>query len=120
MLLIKQFTGFAIVGVVATAIDYFIFCLLLFFAFQPLLANLVAFSIASAIGLHFNTKNVFSKSYSARLVVSYYLVQIAGLLSTSLLLYFLDGVYRPELLKLIAIMIVPVQTFLLNKFLVFK
>ena len=120
MLLFKQFTGFAIVGLIASGLDYLIFCILLNLSVQPSIANLGAFSIASVIGLHFNTKIVFSKNYTTRLVGSYYLAQAAGLTSTSLLLYFLTDIYKPELTKLIAFIIVPIQTFILNKLIVFK
>lgn len=119
-MLIKQFVGFAIVGIIATAIDYIFFCIFLYFSLPPLFANLTAFAIASVIGFHFNTKNVFSKSYSAKLIFRYWIVQIAGLLNTSLFLFFLDGLYKPEIVKLIPIMVVPIQTFFLNKFLVFR
>jgi putative flippase GtrA len=118
--LITQLIKFGIVGILATALDYSVFLFLINVGCYYLLANFFAFLFASVIGYFFSLRYVWSKKPTPKNLIGYYLVQIIGLASTSLLLYIMSNKIPIEVAKLISILIVPIQTFLLNKFLIFR
>ena len=118
--MVVQLIKFGFFGIIATAIDYFIFVILIRLEFYYLFANLLAFLVASVIGYALSIRFVWGHNSTWKYFFMYYLIQIAGLLSTSLLLFFMRDLISTEMAKLIAICLVPMQTFLLNKFLVFR
>lgn len=119
--MIGHIARFGIVGVLATALDYFFYVCFLSSGVHYLIANFAAFCIASIFGYWLNLQWVWRRPFQILNLVGYYLVQGLGLLSASAVLFFLvsHGI-SSEVAKLLAICIVPAQTFLLNRFVVFR
>ena len=116
----NQLIKFGVVGILATALDYLGFLFLVKLGFYYLLANFFAFLFSSIFGYYFSLRYVWSKIPTRDNLCGYYSVQIAGLASTSLLLYIMSNIIPIEVAKSISIFIVPIQTFLLNKYIIFR
>jgi len=124
----KQFTKFVIVGLVNTAIDFFIYFSLTrgtdFFEQHLLSANIIAFSIAATNSFFWNKKWTFrdqGKNYHIQ-YSKFLIVSIGGLLLSQGI--FVIGVHYLKIsdiiTKLAAVAIVTFWNFALNKLWTFK
>ena len=124
----KQFTKFVIVGLVNTAIDFFIYFSLTrgtdFFEQHLLSANIIAFSIAATNSFFWNKKWTFrdqGKNYHVQ-YSKFLIVSIGGLLLSQGI--FVLGVHYLKIsdiiTKLAAVVIVTFWNFALNKLWTFK
>ena len=124
----KQFTKFVIVGLVNTAIDFFIYFSLTrgtdFFEQHLLSANIIAFSIAATNSFFWNKKWTFrdqGKNYHVQ-YSKFLIVSIGGLILSQGI--FVIGVHYLKIsdiiTKLAAVAIVTFWNFALNKLWTFK
>jgi len=124
----KQFTKFVIVGLVNTAIDFFIYFSLTrgtdFFEQHLLSANIIAFSIAATNSFFWNKKWTFrdqGKNYHIQ-YSKFLIVSIGGLILSQGI--FVLGVHYLKIsdiiTKLAAVAIVTFWNFALNKWWTFK
>ncbi len=124
----KQFAKFVMVGLVNTAIDFFIYFSLTrgteFFNQHLLSANVIAFSVAATNSFFWNKKWTFrdqSKKYHTQ-YAKFLIVSIGGLILSQIIFVF--GVHYLKisdiLTKLAAVIIVTFWNFALNKLWTFR
>lgn len=124
----KQFAKFVMVGLVNTAIDFFIYFSLTrgteFFERHLLSANIIAFSIAATNSFFWNKKWTFrdqGKNYHTQ-YSKFLIVSIGGLIIAQLI--FVLGVHYLKIsdiiTKLAAVVIVTFWNFALNKWWTFR
>lgn len=118
--MVIQLIRFGIVGTLITLIDFALFFCLYRFGYHYLFANFIAFIAASVIGYFLSVKFVWQRKATRNNLLGYYLVHILGLASSSILLFFINHLVVIEVAKLLTCCVIPMQTFLLNKFVVFR
>ena len=120
----SQFIRFAIVGVLATSIDFALYTLFAnIFHLNPGLASAASFFISA--NLNFNLNNIITfhnsrKTYWAKLGI-FYIVAAGGVLLSFLFTnFFINLSFDAATAKLITIVIVLMYNYFLHSFITFK
>lgn len=121
---INKFIKFGLVGVLNTLINWIIFALLNFAGVYYIIANVIAYAIATANSYIWNSKWVFKYNGKDKkeTTVRFVILNLVGLALNTAILYFLvDILLFNKLVGLvITTAIVMVINYLLNKIWVFK
>lgn len=119
-----EFVRFGLVGVLNTAIDIGSFTLLYRVAgLRPLLANGLAFLIAVSNSYWLNRRWTFRESREVKGLAAYgrfVLLNIGGLIISSLTLALLAGLMAPELAKVIASILTLLWNYTSSRYFIFK
>jgi putative flippase GtrA len=120
----QQFLKFAVVGTLNTAIDIGLLNLLLYFHWNTLVANTVAFLIAAVNSFMWNKYWTFGdKSGDWKSQLPFYLLVVAvgvGISNTFIYIFSLIFGWDINVVKIASIAVVFVWNFLAPKFLIFK
>lgn len=120
----ESFVKFGIVGVLNTLINWLIFAVLNFLGIYYILANIIAYCVATANSYFFNSKWVFKYNGKNKkgATIKFIILNLIGLGLNTIILYFLvDIMNLNKLISLvIATAIVMVVNYIVNKLWVFK
>lgn len=120
----KSFIKFGVVGVLNTLINWLIFGVLNFLGVYYILANVIAYCIATANSYIFNSKWVFEYNGENKkgTTIKFVILNLIGLgLNTTILYFLVDIANLNKLISLvIATGIVMVVNYIVNKLWVFK
>lgn len=119
-----NFIKFGIVGVSNTLINWFIFFVLNNIGINYIIANIIAYSIATSNSYIWNSLWVFKYKGKSKLrtTVKFIILNIIGLGINTLILYVLVDMFNLEKMisVIIATIIVMILNYFINKFWVFK
>lgn len=119
--ILRQITKFAITGVIATAIDWSIFYVLVYWVrLNPLIAQLFSFLISTLFNYYISVLWVFNttkKKTRKRLMTEFFVTSLIALgISEGLLAWFINGMGMNDMLaKVISTVIVMIFNFIVRK-----
>jgi len=122
--LIRQVYRFSVVGIVNSAISYFIYVVLIFFGIQYQIANIVSYLFGLISSYFLNKKWTFinSDKHKTKVVILFVLLNLVSLSVSLLTLTLLVNltVFSKYLLQIIAMAASTIVNFIGSKYLVFR
>lgn len=119
-----NFIKFAIVGVVNTLLNFVIFAILSFSGVHYIIANVIAYTVATANSYFWNSRWVFNHSggFKSKASMKFFMLNLVGLiLNTSIMFVLVEVFDVMEILALVfATGIVMIFNYIFNKIWVFK
>ena len=116
-----QFIHYNLVGIINTAVGFFIIFLLMYLGVEPVLSNAIGYAIGSISSFYLNKKYTFKSTDNRNMqAINFFTVLgISYLLNYIVLKWLLDFI-NPYYAQLFSAIIYTLSSFLLVKFLVFK
>ena len=121
---INKFIKFGLVGVLNTLINWIIFAVLNFVGVYYIVANVIAYAIATANSYIWNSKWVFKYNGKDKkeTTIKFVILNLIGLALNTAILYFLVDIllFNKLIVLVITTVIVMVINYIVNKIWVFK